>query len=130
MWEMLVFMKIFVNSKGYSMSYDWESYCAFMLLHWEWGGDSQSTPLPLTRGHSFGRFEKQALLTARTKRPYFSYPRLACAFKSLGLAYLSSLEGVRETAHCIGYQRLNRWKCGRFIHSLSASEASHKFLKF
>ncbi len=43
---------------------------------------------------SFGQFKKHALLKARTQSPCFSYPGPAWAFKSTGLADLSSFGGV------------------------------------
>ncbi len=46
------------------------------------------------RAHSFGQFEKHALLKARNQSPCFSYPGLEQAFQSAGSADLSSFGGV------------------------------------
>jgi hypothetical protein len=52
------------------------------------------TPPKKCRAHSLGQFKQHALLKARTQSPCFSYPGLARAFISTGLADLSSFDGV------------------------------------
>ncbi len=50
--------------------------------------------LHITWAHSFGQFKEHVLWNAHTQSPCFSYPGLARAFKSVGLADLSSFGGV------------------------------------
>jgi hypothetical protein len=58
------------------------------------GRQMMNAKLILSRAHSFGQFKKHALLKARTQSLCFSYPGLAQAFVSVGLADLSSFGGV------------------------------------
>jgi hypothetical protein len=69
------------------------------------------------RAHSFGQFKKHALLKVRTQSPCFSYPGLARAFKSAGLADLSSFGGVHMCSQAARFMSTQKYSKVAEVHA-------------